>query len=91
MIELKKLGLTETDLKKPFGDYKDFQDCIDKNQEKHDPEAYCATIQRQVEGKTKQKPEPSTRDLLKLLEPQLEPKPASVDDIKAILRRTFPE
>jgi len=34
----------------PFADYKDFADCVAQNQEKDDPEAYCATIKRQVEG-----------------------------------------
>jgi hypothetical protein len=34
----------------PFGKYKDFDDCVNKNQDKQDPEAYCATIQRQIEG-----------------------------------------
>jgi hypothetical protein len=34
----------------PFAGYKDFDDCVAKNQDKDDPEAYCATIQRQVEG-----------------------------------------
>jgi len=33
----------------PFAGYKDFADCVAKNQDKGDPEAYCAVIQRQVE------------------------------------------
>lgn len=36
----------------PFGDYKDFEDCVNKNGDKDDPEAYCGTIKRQVEGKS---------------------------------------
>lgn len=36
---------------KPFGPYKNFQDCVNKNRDKKDPDAYCATIKRQVEGK----------------------------------------
>ncbi len=36
---------------KPFAGYRNFQDCVNKNRDKNDPEAYCATIQRQVEGK----------------------------------------
>ena len=36
----------------PFAEYTDFQDCINKNQDKKDPKAYCATIQQQVEGKS---------------------------------------
>ena len=35
----------------PMGDYTDFQDCVDKNASKDDPEAYCAAIKRQIEGK----------------------------------------
>jgi hypothetical protein len=34
----------------PFGEYKNFKDCVDKNQDKEDPEAYCAKIQKQIEG-----------------------------------------
>lgn len=36
---------------KPFADYRDFDDCVSKNKDKKDPEAYCGTIQRQAEGK----------------------------------------
>ena len=36
---------------KPFARYRDFADCVRKNQDKRDPEAYCAVIQREVEGK----------------------------------------
>jgi len=34
----------------PFAGYKDFADCVAKNQDKGDPEAYCAVIKRQAEG-----------------------------------------
>ena len=34
----------------PFGEYEDFADCVAKNSEKEDPEAYCASIQRASEG-----------------------------------------
>jgi len=37
----------------PFGGYADFDDCVAKNKDKEDPEAYCAEIKRQVEGSTK--------------------------------------
>lgn len=33
----------------PFADYKDFADCVNKNQDKKDPEAYCAEIERQTQ------------------------------------------
>ena len=36
---------------KPFAGYEDFQDCVNKNKDKGDAEAYCATIMRKVEGK----------------------------------------
>lgn len=34
----------------PFGPYKDFDDCVRKNQDKRNPEAYCGSIQDQVEN-----------------------------------------
>jgi len=34
----------------PFGEYADFADCVAKNQDKADPEGYCATIKRSIEG-----------------------------------------
>lgn len=33
----------------PFAGYKDFDECIRKNRDKKDPEAYCAEIKRRVE------------------------------------------
>ena len=33
----------------PFADYKDFADCVAKNQDKDNPEAYCGKIKHQVE------------------------------------------
>lgn len=33
----------------PFADYKDFDDCVSKNQDKEDPEAYCASIKKKAE------------------------------------------
>lgn len=35
----------------PFGGYQDFSDCVRKNQHKKNPEAYCASIMHQIEGK----------------------------------------
>lgn len=37
---------------KPFAGYDNFAECVRKNKDKKDPKAYCATIQRQVEGKS---------------------------------------
>ncbi|UBF23314.1 hypothetical protein M1M40_gp36 [Halorubrum tailed virus 29] len=34
----------------PFGEYEDFDACVRENSDKRDPEAYCATIKRQIEG-----------------------------------------
>jgi hypothetical protein len=34
----------------PFAGYKDFHDCVKKNQDKDNPEAYCGQIKHQVEG-----------------------------------------
>lgn len=36
---------------KPFARYRNFQDCVRKNQDKGDPEAYCAEIMRRIEEK----------------------------------------
>jgi hypothetical protein len=32
----------------PFGKYRDFQDCVNKNKDKDNPEAYCAVIERTI-------------------------------------------
>jgi len=45
-MELLKLG-------EPFADYSSFDDCVSKNQEKDDPEAYCADIKRKTEETVK--------------------------------------
>ena len=34
----------------PFADYKDFADCVSKNKDKDNPEAYCTAIQKQAEN-----------------------------------------
>ena len=47
---------------KPFAGYRDFADCVRKNQDKKNPEAYCAVIQRQVEGKDLSKEEKEKLD-----------------------------
>jgi len=36
---------------KPFAGYSSFDDCVSKNKDRKDPEAYCAVIMRKVEGK----------------------------------------
>ena len=39
----------------PFGEYKDFKDCVAKNRDKNDPEAYCASIERKIKEARKKK------------------------------------
>lgn len=34
----------------PFGPYEDFQDCVDQNQDKDNPEAFCAWLKQRTEG-----------------------------------------
>jgi len=34
----------------PFAEYESFEDCVAKNPDKDDPEAYCAEIKRKTEG-----------------------------------------
>ena len=42
-------------VKVPFAGYSTFAECVHKNQGKTNPQAYCAEIQKQVEGKAQQK------------------------------------
>jgi hypothetical protein len=35
----------------PFGEYKDFADCVAKNQDKENPEAFCVWLHEKVTGK----------------------------------------
>lgn len=46
----------------PFAGYRDFADCVAKNRDKRDPEAYCAAIMHKVEDK---KPEPKSHVLFR--------------------------
>lgn len=34
----------------PFGKYKDFAACVAANQDKQNPEAYCAALHKQITG-----------------------------------------
>lgn len=38
----------------PMGQYKDWDDCISKNKDKNNPEAYCGFIKNKVEGSKKE-------------------------------------
>jgi hypothetical protein len=44
----------------PFDKYEDFDDCVKKNQDKKDPEGYCAEIERKTKEaeEAKKKPPP---------------------------------
>lgn len=44
------ISITEKQIGEPFGPFEDFADCISKNSDKEDPEAYCAVIKRSAEG-----------------------------------------
>ena len=47
---IKVVGLKEKkQVGEPFADYTDFADCVAKNQDKDDPEAYCAAIKQKAE------------------------------------------
>ena len=35
----------------PFGQYKDFKQCVEANKDKKDPEAYCAQLHKKITGK----------------------------------------
>lgn len=35
----------------PFGEFKDFADCVAKNQDKDSPEGYCAAVHKKITGK----------------------------------------
>ena len=34
----------------PFAEYEDFADCVDQNQDKDDPEAFCGWLKHRIEG-----------------------------------------
>ena len=36
----------------PMGEYTDFDDCVLKNQDKDNPDAYCGAIKAKIEGKS---------------------------------------
>jgi len=50
-VMLKSIDYMKDIESKPFAGYANFDDCVKKNQSKKDPEAYCASIMRKVEGK----------------------------------------
>jgi hypothetical protein len=44
--------MEKLELGEPFSDYDSFADCVSKNSDKKDPEAYCGQIQHKTEGET---------------------------------------
>lgn len=46
----------------PFGDYADFQDCVEQNQDKTNPEAFCSWLHHEITGEW-----PSEKELEKSL------------------------
>ena len=85
-FELKKQGKTpETASKEtaPMGEYKDFADCVSKNKDKEDPEAYCGSIKQKVEGG---KENAISEDFMKEMY-KLEWKDKSFDEVKTELDR----
>ena len=46
-------------LGEPFANYTDFADCVAKNPDKEDPDAYCASIKQKAEGETVKETTPS--------------------------------
>ena len=49
-IEVEQSELNQASTLNPFADYDGFADCVDSNQDKRDPEAYCAAIKNRVES-----------------------------------------
>lgn len=60
VTEKRQLSLNEgkdvrlTLVAEPFADYKDFDDCVDKNKDKEDPQAYCGEIKKKTEADNSQ-------------------------------------
>ena len=40
----------------PFATYKDFDDCVAKNRDKRNPQAYCGKIKHAAEGSSHNSP-----------------------------------
>ena len=58
----------------PFGPYKDFDDCVSKNRDKNNPQAYCGFIKHQVEDK-KEAYDKAEMEAMKIDKTLKEPKP----------------
>lgn len=52
----------------PFADYDDFDDCVEENGDKGDPEAYCAAIERSVKGELSPGRDVSRREVIRAID-----------------------
>lgn len=68
--------ISPPDLMKVMGEYSDFEDCVAKNQDKENPEAYCGAIKNQIEGKGELKM-PDGLEEVKKSEPVAQPPAAA--------------
>ena len=57
------LPISTTKDQKPFAGYENFADCISQNQDKDNPQAYCASIMQSTEGKADKKKDPKTKTI----------------------------
>lgn len=53
-------------MRMPFGGYKNFDDCVSKNRDKSDPQAYCGSIKAKTEGKAMEQDENSFFKLMNI-------------------------
>ena len=53
------------DIKKPFGEYNDFVDCVKQNQDKKNPQAFCAWLEHKITGKWPTEKELESNDSIK--------------------------
>jgi hypothetical protein len=98
IVEIKGKRYNYQDLKKPYAGYDNFDDCVAKNKDKQDAEAYCATVMRETEGDQKSEPRVALPHTIridpdevykKLLRRDKPAEPVSVDEIKKILKRSL--
>lgn len=50
VMGVKQMGKKQATEGKPFGEYETFEDCISANQDKENPEGYCAWLHQQITG-----------------------------------------
>lgn len=55
--------LVEIIINKPFAEYENFADCVSQNQDKDDPDAYCAEIMHSVEGDKNTEPKDTAKHI----------------------------